>query len=55
MAPAETELQVDVEAEAPTKLLTENPDGEEEAEEEAPLTPPDEPKFIDVQPLLPAP
>ena len=60
MAPVETE-ELQVEVEAPMKVSTENMDGEEEEEaeeeamDEAPLTPPDEPKFIDVQPLLPAP
>ena len=52
------ELQVEVNAETPMKVPTKNADGEDEAEEEvdgAPLTPPDEPRFIDVQPLLPAP
>lgn len=39
-----TQLEVEVEVE----------DVEEDTEE-APLTPPDEPRFIDVQPLRPAP
>ena len=58
MAAVDAELQVEVNAETPMKVLTKNADGEDEAEEEvdgAPLTPPDEPRFIDVQPLLPAP
>ena len=49
----EGDLQVEVEPlETPEKH---GDDAEEEEEEDAPLTPPDEPRFIDVQPLLPAP